>query len=532
MKSIVIFYNDNASKYKDEIIMDNKSSVQLTADLFKNNSFDTVEGIFTVDGELTLVSLLEKMTELCTTQKADFVIFSYNDLPFLNADVIKELIQSHIEYKAEYTFADGYSYGFAPELIDSGTIKILLELAKTTQNQLGNKIIARDSIYNLIKTDINAFEVETVLAPNDWRLYRFAFHCGTKDNFLQTKNLYEKIKQNNSENLTADKICEVAANTSGCLKTVPGFYNIQISQKNNVSSIYLPDGNCENNEMSYEQFDKLIDEIAEFSENAVVGLGVMGEPLSNPDCIKMIEKIISYKELSVFIETDGILADDEFCQKLEKLVADIKNKENAESLDALKNQNIGQKIMIAVKIDAFTKETYSIIHPQIKSEKTELSLENCFEKAVEAVGKLNKIIPGCVYPQFVRMNQNESELENFFRYWNEKTSPSDGNLIIQKYNDFAGLLPSCKPADLSPLERYPCWHCRRDMTIFYNGDSPRCVNCINPNKPVPKEKIAGNVFKDSLETVWKKTEDLLCEHIEKTYNENCRKCDEYYTFNF
>ena len=54
--------------------------------------------------------------------------------------------------------------------------------------------------------------------------------------------------------------------------------------------------------------------------------------------------------------------------------------------------------------------------------------------AADAVKKLEEALPGCVYPQFVRMNANEPELENFFRYWKEKSNASNGNFIIQKFN--------------------------------------------------------------------------------------------------
>ena len=152
-------------------------------------------------------------------------------------------------------------------------------------------------------------------------------------------------------------------------------------------------------------------------------------------------------------------------------------------------------------------------------------LENAFEKSVEAVLKLCAVLPNCVYPQFVRMNQNEEELELFFRYWNEKSNASNGNLIIQKYDDFAGLLPECKPADLSPLERNVCWHLRRDFTILLNGDVPSCKTCLF-------DQINGNVFESSLEEIWQKNNSLIEEQIKNNYNKRCGKCDEYYTFNF
>ena len=157
-------------------------------------------------------------------------------------------------------------------------------------------------------------------------------------------------------------------------------------------------------------------------------------------------------------------------------------------------------------------------------------LNQASTNAQDAVSLLQTALPGSVYPQFVRMNENENELEAFYRYWNEKSNPSGGNLIIQKYDDFAGSLPPCKPADLSPLERDPCWHLRRDFTVLFNGDVPVCHTCW-------KDNIIGNAFTQKLEEIWHKTDELLGNHINKNYCcagkcANCEKCDEWYTFNF
>ena len=507
MNSIVFFYNEKGSNYKDEKVFGGKSAVELTHSLMEQSKFDTVSDIITIDGPLSLCELLEKLSSVCDEKKADFVIFSYNDLPFLDRPLIEELIKSHVEYKAEYTFADGYPYGFTPELLDSGTIKILSQLAKTTQKQLGSKKTSRDSIFELIKTDINSFEVETILAPNDWRLYRFAFHCGTKDNFLQSKALYDQIK---GKELSADEKSKLASECLACLKTVPGFFNVQIAQKTNILSIYSPYKTKENGNMDYEKFSNLVDKIAKFSERAVISLSAWGEPLCNSACLKMIKKVLSYQGLSVFMETDGLLVTQDFCNELKKIVEEASERNNGY-----------QKFMAAVTLDAFTKETYAHLHPDANK----AFGEDAFEKAINAVNLLCQAVPGMVYPQFVRMNDNENELESFFRYWNEKTNATGGNFIIQKYDDFAGLLPPCKPADLSPIERFPCWHCRRDLTILWNGDVPPCRTYLN-------SEILGNVFSESLEEIWKKTDSLLEGHVKQKYNEKCGKCDEYYTFNF
>ena len=515
MKTIVIFY-DNDSTYSNEKVFNGKSAVELS----KNWAESLGLPAFTVKSA-NLTQLLCDMKELCSKENAETAVFSFIDLPFLNKKLSQKIIDSHITYKSEYTFADGYPYGFAPEALNAGTIGILAELSKTTQASLGEQPVTREGLYNLIKTDINSFDVETVIAASDWRLLRLAFHCGKKDNFMQCKALVEAAQPEAFDDV--DKLSAIAAKNPDCLKTVPGFYNIQIVDKVDFDAEYLPyckayeekNGTSplsasENAVMSFENCSSLIEKIADFSEKAVISLSAWGEPLYHPDFLKIVEKILSYDGLSVFLETNGLFVTPELCSNLAQITDSAKPRTNG-----------WQKLMIAVTLDAATEKTYQKLHKN--------SPDGAFVKAVNAVELLQKAVPGSVYPQFVRMNENEDELEAFFRYWNEKTNPSGGNLIIQKYDDFAGLLPDCKPADLSPLERDPCWHLRRDLTILSTGEVPQCRACVLCGS---HGKSLGNAFTQPLEEIWHKSDELLKNHIEKNYCEKCGKCDEWYTFNF
>ena len=510
MKTIVIFY-DNESKYSNEKVFNGNSAVELSKSWAESLGLTS----FTLKSP-SLTQLLVDMKDLCSKENAETALFSFIDLPFLNKTLAQKILDSHHTYKSEYTFADGYPYGFAPEALNAGTIGILAELSKTTQQALGEKPVTRDGIYNLLKTDINSFDVEAVLADSDWRLLRLAFHCGTKDNFMQCKALSDSA---NSDFDDVEKLSEIASKNPACLKTVPGFYNIQIADKVSSDSVYLP--YCKAYEekfgksplsagtesiMPFEKCSALIEKIADFSENAVVSLSAWGEPLNHPDFLKIVEKILSYEGLSVFVETDGLLVNQEMCEKLSEIVKAAKTR-----------THVWDKLMIAVKLDAVTEQTYQKLHKN--------SPAGAFQKAVNAVALLQNALPGQVYPQFVRMNENEEELESFYRYWNEKQNPSGGNLIIQKYDDFAGLLPECKPADLSPLERDPCWHLRRDLTILSNGEVLQCRACVLSGS-------LGNAFTEPLEEIWQKNDELLKNHIDKKYCDKCEKCDEWYTFNF
>lgn len=510
MKSIVILYEEK-SNLADKNVFNQKNARQLCKEKIENLDCEIVK----ISDCENLRELFGKINYICSCKCVDFVIFSYDDLLFINIELTKKMIDMHLEYKAEYTFADGYPYGFSPEIIDCGTLRILEELSKNQQKVDGDKKVERNSIYEFIKSDINAYEVESVLSNEDYRLFRFAFHCGKKENFVASKSLFDEVYLNCDEfnEKNADEISVLATKNVKVLKTIPSFYNIQITDCFKNKSIYLPDvpkisSNKENSFFDYEKLCKLIDQISSFSEDAVISLSAWGECFYHKDLVKIIEKILSYDKLCVFLETEGLLIDENVLCELSKIVKKTR---------FIENSNNFSRLMIAVKLDSFTCETYKKIHKN--------STDEDFSKVIQNIEILTKYFPNLIYPQFVRMNENEDEIESFYRYWNEKQNCTGGNFIIQKYNDFSGILPQSKPADLSPLERNPCWHLRRDMTILLNGDVPLCYNCVCSN-------IIGNVFESSLEEIWKKSDEILKNQVEGKYLDLCRKCDEYYTFNF
>ncbi|MCK9168910.1 MAG: spiro-SPASM protein [Treponema sp.] len=452
----------------------------------------------------TLTSLLDGITAVTVETGADSVVYAFADCPFLNGTLTEELMSTHEKYAAEYTFADGYPYGFAPEVLDKGTAVILAELSRTTQQKLGEAAVERNSISTLLKTDINSFEIETVLAPKDWRLYRFEFECGTKAGFTACRALYAA---GNSGNMDVEKLSETAAGLETILKTVPGFYNVQIESHCPGTCTYCPyphefetkygfkpssENACR---MSPEQFKPLVRQMAKLSGKAVVSLSSWGEPLFHPRFIDFVQAVVEQNGLSVMVETDGLLVNEELCRIVREIA--------------------GTKIIWIVSLDAVTEETYR----KMRGGNATLA------QAAASISVLQKYFPGNVYPQLVRTNINENELEKFYRYWKDDKSPSGGRLIIQKYDSFGGLLPDCKPADLSPLERNPCWHIRRDLTILADGCVPVCREYMF-------NKIIGNVFKEELASVWQYMTPYVIKDKNGQYDEKCRKCDEYYTFNF
>ena len=120
------------------------------------------------------------------------------------------------------------------------------------------------------------------------------------------------------------------------------------------------------------------------------------------------------------------------------------------------------------------------------------------------------------------MLENEEHLEDFHKKWNDEGV----GVIIQKYDSHAGYLPEKQPADLSPLNRFPCWHLKRDMPVLIDGTVPVCIDALD------RMESLGNVFTDDLERIWSAGAKLHERHVSGEFPNPCAQCDEYYTFNF
>jgi spiro-SPASM protein len=127
-----------------------------------------------------------------------------------------------------------------------------------------------------------------------------------------------------------------------------------------------------------------------------------------------------------------------------------------------------------------------------------------------------------VYLRATRMEENARDVEQFYREWKEQTE----NVIIQKYDHFCGVLPDRRLVDISPVERMPCWHLKRDLSILLDGTVPMC------REDLAREHALGNVFADGVEACWARNEEHYQGHVEGALPDLCQKCDEYYTFNF
>ena len=104
------------------------------------------------------------------------------------------------------------------------------------------------------------------------------------------------------------------------------------------------------------------------------------------------------------------------------------------------------------------------------------------------------------------------------------------SFLFQKYNRYAGLMPERRVSDMTPLERYACWHLRRDLFIRANGDVAYCKQTVDQSK----NSARGNLAKDKLGDIWNAQRADFVANFHEKYPSHlpCATCDEYFTFNF
>lgn len=444
--------------------------------------------------EWTLQGAIEEIAKKAENFKS--VVFAFADEPFLSVKLSEKLLQDHARYKSEFTFAEGFVGGLSPEIIDTGTLKILRDFLKEKWQNEGKTEVTRAMFSDLIMKEPNSFDIESVLSNDDARLFRIFLNAEKKRNLFACRSAFEEEEKNPSWDEDLGGVNEFSS--SLCLKvsvmqTLPAYYSLEISAKSNLKSIYLL-RNSDEKFMEFSDFESISEKIKNFSSDAVVSLSIFGEPLLHPNFLDFCARLLSFS-LTPLVETDGFLIDENLCGKLSEI-----------------EKNFESKIIWILRLDAVSEEMYEKIHGF-----------SGLSRAQNAVNLLSSYFPERVYAQFVRMKTNESELEKFFRKWSDIKSATGGKYIIQKYSNFCGALKDEEVADFSPLKRNACWHLCRDMCIFSDGKVPLCRE---------NAKIVGDALTEDLGEIWARFTPHIKEHFRGEYNGGCEKCDEYYTFNF
>jgi spiro-SPASM protein len=452
-----------------------------------------------------LDALFETMAEAAVG--VDALVFTWADQPFIDVGLACRMLEVFGKYRAEYEFADGYPLGLAVEILAPRSIGAVRNLAASLPPD-----IERGSIFAAIQKDINAFDIETEISPLDLRDLRLNLACDTKRNKLLVERLAAAGVRD------AASALEIIPKNLELLRTLPAFIQIQVVSGCPQSCalcpypLFGPRGEArvdagmsgggsilsDRRYMERPRYASLLDQVLDLSEDAVIDISLWGEPSLHPDIAGLVEETLERPSLSLIVETSGIGWD----------------RRAVEAIAAAASK--GKGLDWVVSLDAASRDLYSRLRGP------------GFEEAVGFADLLIELFPGRAHVQMVRTQENEDELETFWRSWKKKTD----KVIIQKYSRQAGLLPERKVTDLSPLVRRPCWHLKRDLSVLLDGTVPLCRDFSHGNI------VLGNAFSSAkgLAAAWEAGSAYHEAHIkacrsEAVFPEPCKDCDEYYTYN-
>jgi spiro-SPASM protein len=224
-------------------------------------------------------TLLQTLAEL--SRDFDFVYFAWADAPFLDRDLAGKTVERYVRYAAEYSYADGWPYGLAPEILAPSAAGILAALAKEDEEP-----VTRDALFQVIQKDINAFDIETEISPEDLRSHRLSLTADTKRNLLLLTRFQD------AGFARAADAGRIIAETPALLRTLPAFYAIQAAGPCPQECAICPYPRftgplgekmmARTDFMEAGRFEELLDRIIAFSDDAVVDLSLWGEIALHP----------------------------------------------------------------------------------------------------------------------------------------------------------------------------------------------------------------------------------------------------------
>ncbi len=246
--------------------------------------------------------------------------------------------------------------------------------------------------------------------------------------------------------------------------------------------------------MSWVLFTKIIDEISEVDKNVRVWMVFFGEPLilkkTKPTIFDMINYAKSKGLTDVVLNSNANLMDEGSARGLIK-----------SGLDA-----------IYFGIDAFTPETYAKLRVGGDYKKVINNIRNL----IELKKKINAENPE-IFVQFVEMDINTHEKEDFIRFW-EKLGVT---VKIRPKVSWGGLIEAPN-LTLSNESRWPCYWAMQTMSITDTGKVVKCAVDLDARY------VAGDVNSQSLKEIWNdKLKEFRQLHISKEFDklpDDCRDC--------
>lgn len=413
---------------------------------------------------------------------ADNFVRIYADSPFVDSAIISEMLNVHTTYIAEYTYSENIPDGFCCDIISRLLIQSLPDSEDDTKSL---------PIQQVIKTNINQFDVELFYKEPDIRNKRLTFRTGSK----REKQIIENIFNIENRIPAYSEITELINSNPEVLYTGPSYVELELTDKSSFETIYSYNSLVEKKrgEIDPGLVEKIISELDSFGLPYAISLTGSGDPLQHSSFFAILDIIAQGKELeTLIIETDGTELDPGFLNYIQE------------------HHDLPLKMI--VECNGFNRETYSSVHQA-----------DLFDNVLKNIETLHTALGENLYLQIMKINETEPFLDSYYDFWENKKI----NIILQKQNTYLGKLKDRRYYDLTPLVRIPCWHLQRDLTIFADGSVPYCKQDLNC------KFSSYNAAEIPISEIWSTRRQSFINNYKNDYpsTPDCKTCDEWFTFN-
>lgn len=417
--------------------------------------------------------------------------------PLLDSDINVKLFDLHREYRADISYAENLPAGMAFDFVSRDLLESL-DIMEAKDDDL------LTGIRPFVEKNINHFHAEVHYEEPDLRLLRLDFSLGSMRSIVKTAKFLKKFTEKAATQSPYAQLHGLLQTSAELLFTFPSYIELEFCATASAKSFFSPLSYIEQPVamLKREDLKKVREYIATGLGDTSVCASGLGEPLEHPEAIEFLRELLADKNIrQVFVETNGILL-----EKLQVLIAD---------------ENIA-KLRLIVMLNSI--ERYAELSG---SPATSLhAVKNGVKNLVAALTVAGKNAAEMIYLQALKVEENEGEIDALYALAEELGA----SFILQKYNRYAGLMPERRVSDMTPLERYSCWHLRRDLFIRANGDVAFCKQTVNP----ARQTARGNLSNDTLSNIWaaQQTDFVLNYLGEYPAHLPCTGCDEYFTFNY
>ncbi len=403
--------------------------------------------------------------------------------PLADVKLMQNAWDRHKKFFSQYSYSENLPEGIIPYILTR-------EFLSTLPDKLPS------DVHSFFLKNINQYDVDIFYVPPDLRQYRFDFRLNDRRNSLLIDQL---ISINPS--IVYEELLPTIKSTPNIFRLAPTYIEWEIYKGCELSCTFCPrqfvDKSDEPDYFTVEGIKKSLTNLnAEIKTPYTVCLGGNGEPLLHPNLNEILPLLLQNENTKELIVETALYAN----------VASF-----MKGLKAI-DESLLKKLTVIVNFSTLKPETY-----------TKLYGKNIHSDVLTNIENINSVLPkNSLYVQMIKMVEVGDEVEPYFTFFEKK----EINVILQKYNRFAGKLPEKRVSDLTPIHREFCWHLNRDLVIDSKGNVSIC-------KQNQSERL-GNILQDSFQNIWEKGHSYFALTFNGLHDKipaPCLQCDEWYTFN-